>query len=364
MRSKLDRACRPGRPGWPSTIVLAVGLVVTGPLAWAQSDQVVEELEEKERPWAEGVPEARQNQARALFAKANQSMKDGLFAQAAAEYKETLALWDHAGVHYNLGLAQLNLDQPIEAYESFGKALRFGPAPLLGEERYEQAQRHRERLEKQLARIEVVCAEEGAEVTLNGDHVFTGPGRYEGMVRPGGHQLVASKIGRLTAAELAVLSPGQHGRYELVLALPAFMAAERRWAAWKPWVVVGAGAIVMAGASYLDYRSSQGFDRFDAEFDTLCRDGCPPDEVPRALRDNLARAEREQRVAQVSYAVGGAALITGVALVYVNRERLVRRSGQESKERGARASPRPVIDAVLRPALGPGLAGLQAELRF
>jgi hypothetical protein len=46
----------------------------------------------------------------------------------------------------------------------------------------------------------------------------------------------------------------------------------------------------------------------------------------------------------------------------------VRRSGQESKERAARVSsrpaPRPVIDAVLRPALGPGLAGLQAELRF
>jgi hypothetical protein len=364
MRSKLDPTRRPGRPGWHSIIALALGLVVTCPPAWAQSDEVVETLETEERPWAERVPEAGQNQARVIFARANQSMKDGLFAQAAAEYKETLALWDHPGAHYNLGLAQLSLDQPIEAYESLGKALRFGPAPLLGKEKYEQAQRHRERLEKQLARIEVVCEEEGAEVTLNGEHVFTGPGRYEAMVRPGGHQLVASKVARLTATELAVLSPGDHGRYELVLVLPPFMAAERRWAAWKPWVVVGAGAIVVAGASYLDYHSSQAFDRFDAEFDRLCRDGCPGDEVPRALRDELAGTEREQRVAQVSYAVGGAVLITGVALVYANRERLVRRSGQERKERAARVSPRPAIDAVLRPVFTPGLAGLQAELRF
>jgi hypothetical protein len=213
----------------------------------------------------------------------------------------------------------------------------------------------------------VACEEQGAEVTLNGQRVFTGPGRYEAMVRPGGHQLVASKVGRLTATELAVLSPGDHGRYELVLALPAFMAAERRWAAWKPWAVVGAAAVVMAGAGYLDYHSSQGFDRFDGEFDTLCRDGCPQDEVSRTLRDSLDRAEREQRIAQVSYAVGGAVLITGVALVYLNRERLVRHGGeerQEGKARGARIAPLPARDAVFRPALGPGRAGIEVELRF
>jgi hypothetical protein len=114
MRTMLHRGCRPGRPGWHLAIMLALGLVVASPVAWAQSDEVVETLEEEnedeQRPWAEGVPESRQNQARAVFAEANRSMKDGLFAQAAARYKETLALWDHAGAHYNLGLAQLNLD--------------------------------------------------------------------------------------------------------------------------------------------------------------------------------------------------------------------------------------------------------------
>ncbi len=343
---------------------MLLGWVAAVPPAWAQPETVVETLKSEDRPWAEGVPDAQQEEAREVFAEANRLMKDGLFAQAAAAYKETLALWDHAAAHYNLGLAQLSLDQPIEAYESFGRAMRFGPTPLQGQEKHEQAQRYREMLEMQLAKIEVVCEEEGAAVTLNGQLVFTGPGRYEGMVRPGGHQLVASKAGRIPATEQAVLSPGEQRRYELVLALPESMEAERRWAAWKPWVVVSAGAVLMGGAAYFDNYSSQSFDRFDEEFDTLCRNGCTETEVPQALLDRLNRAERGQRIAQVSYAIGGVVLVTGVAAVYLNRERLVRRGGIEGKARAARASPRRALEPALMPVLGPGHAGIQAELRF
>jgi hypothetical protein len=345
-------------------MVSALGVMAASPAARAQSDEVVDVLAGDERPWAEGVPDTRQDQAREVFAEANRSMKDGLFAQAAASYRSVLEIWDHAGAHYNLGLALISLDQPIEAYESFGKAMRHGPVPLQGQEKYDQAQRYREMLEKQLARIEAVCAEPGAEVNLNGQHVFTGPGRYEGMVRPGGHQIVATKAGRIPATEQAVLSPGELGRYELALALPASVTAERRWTAWKPWVVVGAGAIVMMGAGYIDYDTSRSFDSFDTEFDALCGNGCPDDEVPQALRDGLRRTERAQRVGQISYAIGGAALVTGVVLVYMNREQVVRRGGPAGYERAGRGSPRPVRALVFMPVLGPGQAGIQAALHF
>lgn len=354
----------PGRSKWYVTLVLAAGVATVSPPTWAQTEEVVGELGEDERPWAEGVSEAKQDQAREIFAKANRSMQDGLFAQAAAGYRETLALWDHPGAHFNLGLAQINLDQPIEAYASFGMALRFGPTPLLGKAKYEQAQRYRDMLEKQLARIEVVCAEEGAAVTLNGQIIFRGPGRYEGMVRPGGHQIVASKSGLIPATEQAVLSPGEHRRYDLALTVPESMKTERRWAAWKPWAVVGAGALLMVGAGYLDYDSSQSFDRFDREFDGRCGNGCPGGEVPQALEDTLARAEREQMVARISYAVGSTVLATGVALLYLNREQLVRRGGRAGAERSARVSPVPVRTPVFKPALGSGQASIQVELRF
>ena len=364
MRSTLYRARPWGGAGWYLMIISALGVMAASPATWAQSDGVVDALAEDERPWAEGVPDARQEQAREVFARANASMKDGLFAQAAAGYRDVLAIWDHAGAYYNLGLALISLDQPIEAYESFGKAMRHGAVPLQGQEKYEQAQRYREMLEKQLARIEVVCDEQGAEVTLNGQHVFTGPGRHEGMVRPGGHQIVATKAGRIPATEQAVLSPGELGRYELTLALPASVSTERRWTAWKPWVVVGAGAIVMMGAGYIDYDTSRSFDSFDIEFDMLCGTGCPDDEVPQALRDRLRRTERAQRVGQISYAIGGAALVTGVVLVYMNREQVVRRGGQAGRERAGRAASRPVRELVFMPVLGPGQAVIQAELHF
>jgi tetratricopeptide (TPR) repeat protein len=345
-------------------MMLVLGVVATSPAVRAQSNEVLDTLKAEDRPWAEGVPETTQAGAREVFAEANRMMKDGLFARAAAAYKETLALWEHAAAYYNLGLAQVSLDQPIEAYESFDKAMRFGPVPLQGQEKYEQAQRYREMLEKQLARIEIVCEEEGAAVTLNGRHVFTGPGRHEGMVRPGGHQIVASKVGRIPATEQAVLSPGEQRRYDLILAVPESVETERRWAAWKPWAVVGAGVVVMGGAAHFDNYSSENFDRFDSEFDTLCRNGCTEAEVPQALQDSLARADREQRLAQVSYAIGGAALITGVALVYLNRERLVRRGGSVDRGHTARVSPLPAFEPALRPVLGPGHAGFQVELPF
>ena len=343
--------------------VMTLGVVAASAPAWAQSQEtqdVVEVLErgaEEDRPWARGVPEARQEEARRVFAEANRSMKDGLFGQAAVRYKEILVLWDHPGVHYNLGLAQLSLDQPIAAYDSFGQALRFGPSPLLGQEKYDQAQRYLEVLAKQLARIEVVCAEEGAAVTLDGQPLFTGPGRYEGMVRPGGHQLVASKPGRIPATAQAVLSPGERGRYELAPGVPESVQTERRWAVWKPWAAVGAGALVMAGAGWLDQRSSQGFDSFDSDFDALCNIGCPEDEVPAAMQDRLERAALEQRAAQMTYAVGGAVLATGAVLVYLNRERLVRRGGQERMSQGS-------FSPVVVPEIGPGHAGIRAALRF
>lgn len=356
MWRKMIRAPRP--EGLARNLSIVVILAVVGAKStWAQSRDVVEALERdshEDRPWARGVPAARQDQARKVFAEANRSMRDGLFAQAAARYKETLAIWDHPGAYYNLGLAQLSLDQPIEAYESFGKALRFGPSPLMGQEKHDQAQRYRDVLAKQLARIEVVCEEEGAAVTLDGQLLFTAPGHHERMVRPGEHQLVASAPGRIPATEQIVLSPGEQGRYTLAPALPGAVDTERRWATWKPWAVVGAGAVAMVGAGYLDRRSSQAFDHFDDDFDTLCNEGCPETEVPTAFQDTLARAVFEQRLAQASYAVGGAVLATGAVLLYLNRERLTIRRG---REQAARAP-------MVTPVLEPGHAGVRAVLYF
>jgi hypothetical protein len=77
------------------------------------SKQVQSNLHESQttdRPWVKGVSAADQSAAIELFHEGNGLLKESLFVQAAAKYREALHHWDHPGIHYNLALALLNLD--------------------------------------------------------------------------------------------------------------------------------------------------------------------------------------------------------------------------------------------------------------
>jgi hypothetical protein len=119
------------------------------------------------KPWSRGVPKAQREQARALFLEGNRYLDVPLFAQAAEKYLEALTLWAHPAFHFNLALAQLNLVQPVEAYESFGRALTYAPDGI-AEDKQRLAQDYRQRLERQLGRIEVTCEQPGVAVTMDG----------------------------------------------------------------------------------------------------------------------------------------------------------------------------------------------------
>ena len=79
-----------------------------------------------ERPWAVGVSAEQQKTALAKFRQANELLNNGLFARAAESYKAALESWKHPAIHYNLALALMNVDQPIEAYESLQKSIVYG----------------------------------------------------------------------------------------------------------------------------------------------------------------------------------------------------------------------------------------------
>ena len=258
------------------------------------------------------------------------------------------------GIHYNLALARIHLDQPIAAYENLAQAIRYGPEPLKGRDRYDHALRYLALLRNQLAEVEVICDQPGATVTLDGKLLFTGPGRHRGLVLPGGHQILASAPGRIPATEQIVLAPGQRARFALAPRLPDQVRTERRWPMWKPWAVVGAGAIVMAAGSGANWRSSQGFDDVHREAERLCAgsSGCDAAPITAALRDQRSQAERTQTIARAIYVVGGTVLAGGAVLVYLNRERPVRRRAADT----ARVS--------VVPTLGPDAAGLSAHIHF
>jgi len=96
----------------------------------AGTDETLQDGATGERPWAAGVSNAEQKAALEEFHKANLLLNDGLFARAADGYRAALKHWDHPAIHYNLALALLNLDQPVEAFDHLQVSVKFGEAPL------------------------------------------------------------------------------------------------------------------------------------------------------------------------------------------------------------------------------------------
>ncbi|WP_428269774.1 hypothetical protein [Haliangium sp.] len=313
-------------------------------------------------PWYRGVSRETQAEALALLQEGNRLYADALFAPAAAQFQRALARWDHPAFHYNLALARIQLDQPIQAHASMAAALRYGAAPL-GRDHYEHARGYLRLLRNQLAEIEVTCADPGARVTLDGDPLFVAPGRYRGLVQPGSHQLVVSKDGHIPATEGLVLGPGDSRR--VALALPVLtMVEKRRWPTWRPWAVAGAGVALVAAGGVLHWRADQDAGAFEAAFQGLaCADGrptatgCDEIDLPSGVDTTRRRATWERRGALVAYGIGGAAVAAGAVLAYLNRARTVR----ELRTPG----PDPSAGRLhIEPLAGPGSAGLRVGIRF
>src|SRR5947209_4560930 len=115
------------------------------------------------RPWAAGVAQAEQQKALQLFHDGNVQLNDGLFAKAAEKYREALKHWDHPAIHYNLALAQMNLDQPIDAYNNMQQSLKYGEPPLQSKDKFDHAKEYMLLLEKEIATVEVSCDKPGAK---------------------------------------------------------------------------------------------------------------------------------------------------------------------------------------------------------
>jgi hypothetical protein len=274
---------------------------------------------EAERPWAKGVPKEKQTVALELFRDGNNKLRDALYRAARESYVEALKSWDHPAIHYNLSLSLMNLDQPVEAYEHLLMALKYGAAPL-DTEKMDQALRYKGLVEKQLTRLTVSCELDGAIVRVDGNQIFVGPGKWEGMVRAGQHSIVAAHEGYVPAEKAETLVGGESKSVALQLYRTEDLTEYKRlWPAAIPWTVVAVGAVILGGSVGLHLSAKGAFDTYDKGIVACAQPealGCLP-------RTDLAATRSQgttfQSLALVGYAVGGAALITGTVLVYLNR---------------------------------------------
>jgi hypothetical protein len=326
-------------------LVVSLQLVCAAPLH-AQAP-----LPTEERPWATGVSGADQQAALALFEAGNALFTDSQYAAALARYREALKLWDHPAIRYNAAVSLINLDQPLPALTHLEAALAHGEAPL-GAENHRQALLYKKLLAAQVAELEVTCSEPNAEVMLDGETLFRGPGKAQRRLLPGAHQLIARKPGFLTETRALDLAPGRLTREELSLeAIGAVrMRSVRNWPAWQPWAVLGGGALIgLAGVPFF-VEAGNNFETFDDEVARLCPSGCTEAELPPAAKDARERAEVQNAVAVTLFVAGGATVATGVVLLVLNQPRL-----EPIQE------PRKV---AVTPLLAPSFAGLSASMRY
>lgn len=311
-----------------------------------------------DKPWNRGVPGERREAARALFLEGNRLFKVPLFTRAAEKYTAALSQWKHPAFYFNLALAQVNLGQDVEAHESLEQALRYGEEPL-GPEQFQEAKKQLQEVERQLGRIRVTCQTQGADVTLDGATLFTGPGRYEGWVKARDHEITAKKPDYLAQARRVTVSPGKLQEVDLrLVTLSEAADTGRRWAVWKPWSVVVTGAAIAAGGAVLHALAAREFDDYDKQFrDLPCAKADPPrclkgDTEVKDLNGQLKLARREQAIAVGSYIAGGSLIATGVVLLYLNRPRLL--------EQGAPISSARRVTVV--PVLSGGMFGILATV--
>jgi len=338
------------------SVLAAMTLLALAPaVRAASSNDLGHDETEAVRPWAKGVSAADQRTALQLFQKGNGDLKNSFFLDAANAYRDALKHWDHPAIHYNLVLALLNLDQPVEVHEHLVAAMKYGAAPL-DEDKLAQAKRYKSLVEKQLTHLTLTCSEPGAKVVLDGKPLFTAPGNFDGWVRSGPHTIVATKEG----FESNQVSKSLPGGKALAMDLKLYTAADlteyrRKWKGWVPWAVVGAGIVVGAAGGGMHYLAHQDFASFDnaikgcASADPAVG-GCIPDASAASKR---SQGNTLQAAAIGAYAVGGAALVTGAILVYVNRLQPYRIDPNDKH-----------VDVSVAPMIGPGQAGVWAQARF
>lgn len=350
---RLARLACPSRDrsgSWLHGVALIVAVLLQGSAQAAPRapvPAVAAPAPEAERPWAKGVSAEQQERALAIYKRGNERFAEGRHADAVVEYRAALSLWEHPAIQYNLAVALIHLDQPLPAADHLDAALRFGEAPL-GAEIFSQARINQKLLAGQLSVLEVRCDAPETRVMLDGELLFTAPGSQSRRLRPGRHQLVAERAGFLADTRALLLLPGERAEQAVRPRPLSSVVTRRRFAWWKPAVVLGAGLVVATAAGLPLWFSGRGdIEAYDRAVDANCQTvSCTPEQVG----DGDRRGAIKSGVAIGMFSVGGALAIAGVSLFAANTLKIV-------------AAPR---DAQVRaaPLLGPGLVGGTLEVRF
>ena len=284
-----------------------------------------------DKPWAQGVSADKQKKALALYREGNAFFQQAQYKEALATYELALVEWDHPLVRYNAAVCLINLDRLPAAWDDFEAAVRFGDAPL-GKELFDEARRYQRQLAADTGTLEITCNIAGADVQLDGASVLTGPGKVTKRLAKGAHRIVTTKEpDYATATQSVQIEGGRPQSTTIALAKREVTRVvertqlERRWAPWKPYAVIGGGATIAGVGGVMMLLARSNFREFDALSAKCavagggrCTEGTDHYVDAKSAHD---RGYLDRRIGIGAFAVGGAAIATGVVLVFLNQPR-------------------------------------------
>ena len=275
---------------------------------------------DKIEPWEQGVPEAQQAKANALFADANNLFAEKAHPAALEKYKAAVALWDHPMIRFNMAVTLIRLDRMLEAADELEKALRFGAAPFTPE-LYEQALDYQALVKKQLGFIEVTCKEPGAHIVLDGKPWFDAPGTKQMRITSGEHSIVGEKKGYMTVSRRIVVAGGTTAKESMQLfPIEGGIVVEYKQPRWMPWTLTGVGAAVTATGIALVVIGNHDLDRFSDAFVRQCPSGCESDlSAHQDLADQQDAALLKSKIGVSVLVTGGVAVVSGIVWGVTNR---------------------------------------------
>jgi hypothetical protein len=309
------------------------------------------------------------NEEKALreFHLGNDALNNGLFPQAVTHYTAALGFWDHPNIHYNLALALINLDQPIDVFDHVNLAMQYGSGPL-GQDKFDHAKEYLKLVAGQLADIEVSCSKAGAKIAVDGKEVFTAPGVYKAKVRVGKHTFVGEKEGYNNRVTAPFIGPGDTFRIELKLyTLDETTRYRCKWGCESRtgYYVVGGGILAAAIGGIFTWRSSSDYTDYDQRV-ARCQTDAQGTSTPACqLKDHAEivdvrkSGDTKRTLSYVGYGVAGAAVATGAVLLYLNRREAYQINPEALDEEKA---PRTGVSVV--PMVSPDAAGAMVLGRF
>ena len=271
------------RPGGLALVVL----VAVGSAAPARANEPP--------PWARGVTDAQKAAAQVLLEAGNSLFLVHDYVAALDKYRQAIARWDHPAIRFNIVRCLVQLDRALEADDELRRALAYGAAPL-EDSVYNEALAYQKLLANQIGHVAVRCVQPGVEVSLDGQHVASCPAAVDTRVAPGAHEIVGIRDGYAAKAVSVVVIGGKHETIDLTLtAIGGSGVVVHRWASWKPWLVLGAGAGVAGLGALIDLRAARDMTSYDHAFAAACADvGCGPGHpVPASVASQERSAQHE-----------------------------------------------------------------------